>query len=414
MSIFIQEYFGFNEHKRELQSSTEIVESNMSIASIDPNALIVYIEGIHVGPTRNYTRYMEQALKGSIKSWTSPYLKPLILHHNEKDGRIIGRINECYYTTENTKSGTGALVFVTNVPDKEGKEQIEDGRLMTVSIGITGHDVRCSICGHSISSLGECDEHERGNTYDGEICYWDIYSMEGKELSYVIVPSDKYAQNIKIQKVSNKSETNINENLKGVFGLEVTESVKLQEAIKEKDHYKSFYEMAEKKLEDSKAEINSLKESLFNLEEMKKEKEANSIKLKEADQKIMSLQKELLTAENNLKEEKALRENLEKDAIEKNMGAKTSLIENLVLLRKIAGKPEMKTEDLKERTQESICDAIKDLKEELGVKADIMTIKPAINPSLIEDKDDKEIVKDKKKDLKEDSEDLRASFLNLF
>ena len=204
MSIVIREYLGSpmseNDKAYVPFSLKEGLDATTVIAD---DSVMVDIEGIHVGPTRNFTWYTEEALKSSIPTWTKPYERPLILHHNERDGKIIGRVLNAHYTDLNTRSNTGALVFTCNIPDDDGKKGVKDGRLKTVSIGVIAHDVRCSICGHNISEYGEC-EHERGVEYDDKVCYWVIHSMEAKELSYVIVPSDIYAHNVKIYSPQDK------------------------------------------------------------------------------------------------------------------------------------------------------------------------------------------------------------------
>lgn len=389
----IREYLGFSKFDSDskLNDFMHLQEGLSSADPISPDSIMVDIEGLHAGPTRNYTRYMESALKSSIKSWTHPYEKPLIMHHNEKDGKIIGRIKSVHYSDINTRSGTGALVFTANVPDEEGMKQIKDGRLTTVSVGIIGHDVRCSICNHDIASFGMC-EHERGEVYDGEICYWDVYEMEGKELSYVIVPSDIYAKNIRIYKPErNSSQIKESVNLtEGVSALNLTEAEikKLQDDLKT---YKENNEKLEKELKEAKDELKTaqdelkaLKDSDPEIEKIKEEKEGLEQKLKDAQDKLKEAQDKLKDIEGELKEEKALRESLESKAIEQNSETKQALAENYALLRKLAGKPELSIESIQERSQESLIDAIKDLKEEFGGKIDIATIRPVNDPTITE------------------------------
>lgn len=205
MALYIREYVGglvaknITSYKRK--SAKNLSESYSSGCStrVKKGSLMQNIEGIHVGPTRNFTWYTESALLSSISSWTSPYLRPLIMHHNETDGKIIGRIHDAEYVTVDTRSKTPAIKFLCNIPDKEGIEQVQDGRLNTTSIGVIAHDVRCNICGEQVEvdedGLSECG-HIRGEEYKGTTCYWMIHSMEAKELSYVIVPSDIYAHNL--------------------------------------------------------------------------------------------------------------------------------------------------------------------------------------------------------------------------
>lgn len=183
----------------ELIEQIDLTEkkANKAIIRVDPKSIMVDIEGAHSNVlTGNYTQYTPEGLIASISSWTDPYEKPCIMYHNEEDGKIIGRIKAVTYKQTDTRSDTPALLFTVNVPDEEAKQQIEDGRLSTVSIGINATDVRCSICGQNIAE-GKCG-HKRGQHYDDKLCYWIVNEFTGKELSYVITPSDPYAHNVKI------------------------------------------------------------------------------------------------------------------------------------------------------------------------------------------------------------------------
>ena len=264
MAMVIQEYCGDTPG-----ISTSIVEDeNLGVGlnvteadntqPIDPNSINVDVEGIHAFPhaTRNYTRYMPKCLKGSVPSWTNPYNRPLIKHHNEKDGKIIGRVLNADYITKNTFSGTPALLFTVNVPGEEAKNDIKNGTESTVSIGVIAHDVRCSICGQQLAG-GEMCEHERGVTYDGETCYWDIHSMEAKELSYVIVPSDIYANNRKIYAATTKSGEK----------TQITES--LDDSIKKGEQPQMATEDIQKELTEAKAKITTLEATVSELTEAK-------------------------------------------------------------------------------------------------------------------------------------------------
>jgi hypothetical protein len=395
VSIMIREYMGYEGFEVEYNYSgpKHIKEGLHDEEPLSPNSLMVDIEGIHVGPTRNFTRYMKSALQSSEKSWTHPYEKPLIMHHNEKDGRIIGRVKGVRYTEKNTRSGTGALVFTTNVPDKDGMEQVEDGRLQTVSIGIIGHDVRCSSCGHNIAEQGPC-EHERGQIYDGEVCYWDIYEMEGKELSYVIVPSDIYAKNIRIYKPTR--QTHISENLnlqEGVLTLNLTEAeiTKMQEdfrALKESsDTFEATKSALETELQEAKDAATKATSDLETLQ--KTEPEAvTALKSEKATLETtlgdVKAQEDLATATASLSQEKSLRESLETQSIEQNSTTKQVLVENYTLLRKLSGKSNVATETIQERTKESLSDAIKDLKEEMGDLVNLATIQQIADPTITE------------------------------
>ena len=218
MALFIKEFVGENKDNFFSESKNcSVINNGVEIQNsftAAENSLMVEIEGIHGYPysTGNFTRYMPEALR-DVSTWTYPYNRPLILHHNTKDGKVIGRIVnvECI---ESKRSNSPALKFLVNVSDEDAKKAVKDGRLDTVSIGITATDVRCSICGQQISDNNLC-EHERGNIYEvderKEICYWDIHNFTAKEISYVVVPSDIYAKTERFYTVN--SNTQINESL---------------------------------------------------------------------------------------------------------------------------------------------------------------------------------------------------------
>ena len=152
MALEIQEYVGgsFSAELVEddhLLNSMNLTEDDHDNIPIAPNSLMVDVEGIHAFPhaTRNFTRYMPKCLKNSVPTWTHPYNRPLIKHHNEKNGKIIGRILNAEYKTKGTFSNTPALLFTVNVPGEDAKEDILNGTESTVSIGVIAHDVRCRI-----------------------------------------------------------------------------------------------------------------------------------------------------------------------------------------------------------------------------------------------------------------------------
>ena len=451
MSLVIKEYLGNNcikteefKTKNQFKKNNNITESfSKRKDNISNDSLMQLIEGIHVGPTRNYTWYTEEALKGSISSWTQPYEAPLIMHHNETDGKIIGRIKSVNYKEKNTRSGTGALIFTCNVPDKEGKEQILDGRLKTVSIGVLAHDVRCSICNKPIeidSEGNSCCGHERGESYDDEICYWKIFSMEAKELSYVIVPSDIYAHNLETYKAnefkesfSAKSNLQENLNINGGNAMNKNGNNKNGNNKKQSVQTNSIEENGEKstkiieengtentenfaqenkelkvKNEELKNEVTSLKDEITTL---KDDKEKAATELKNLKVEIEKIQIEL-------SQERQLKENIEADLIKKDKEIRKNIEENLNNLRVSLGKPLIAKESLEKRSLESIKDSIADLKnEEKSLKEGLSNITSIEDPTLKTEKIDKKnttSVKEEKTasniNLEEGLQDLLKSF----
>lgn len=429
MAMVIQEYAGSGfsteiVEEENLLQDISLKESDETSSPVDPNSLMVDVEGIHAYPhaTRNFTRYMPKCLKASVASWTTPYLRPLIKHHNEKDGHIIGRIINAEYKARDTFSGTPALLFTVNVPGEDAKADILNGTESTVSIGVIAHDVRCSICGQQLAT-GERCEHERGVSYDGETCYWDIHSMEAKELSYVIVPSDIYAKNRKMYSLAKSGE-----------------QTQISECLDDKTE-KGETRMSEdttKALAEAKAKVSTLEAKVTELSEACKKSETTVAELTEAKGKLEketsslketndALQKELTALKekaSNLeaqrKEDAALREGLETALEEAKVARKGSLIETVQALRKAIGKKEMDAEAIKNRSEESLADTILDLKEELSEadkKNDHAEIAQAANsvssPALAEEAENDPAKNQPLKETAEKRVDLAAGFQDL-
>lgn len=366
MALMIREYTGdkfikTNEIKAPLNLTEATIETNVSDEAIDPNSLMVEIEGIHAYPhaTRNFTRYMPKCLKNSISLWTTPYRRPLIKHHNEENGEIIGRICAAEYKTSKTLSGTPALVFTVNIPGEEAKKDVKNGILSTASIGAMAYDVRCSICGTHLEDGDEC-EHERGREYTvngkKEICYWDVYSIEPKELSYVIVPSDIYAKNTKIYPATNsRNKPIIKEclNNKGVKKMPNNDDL-------------------EKELKEAKDKIAKLEQDIKDLTEAKTNSEDKISELTETNSKLAKQVADLNEAKNKLEEEKQeelhLREGVENALAEAKKETREYMVHTLQAMRQAIGKEALADEMIKNRTVDSIKDSICDLKEEFNLK----------------------------------------------
>ena len=393
MALMINEYTSakFANVNEARLSSLNLQEGGTSTEeSIDPDSLMVEIEGIHAYPhaTRNYTRYMPKCLKNSVSAWTNPYRRPLIKHHNEKDGETIGRICAVEYKTNNTLSGTPALNFTVNIPGEQAKKDVKSGILSTASIGVIAYDVRCSICGTHLENGTECS-HERGQTYtiDGEeqTCYWDIYSIEPKELSYVIVPSDMYAKNIKMHPATqSNTKPVITENNNINTSLNITE----RENLMDKN-----LESMEKDLTEAKKQVDELTEKINDLTEANKDLEDKVTKITESNDKLQEQIKELIEAKSKLAEEKAeeikLKEGAENALAEAKKESRKYMVETLQTMRKSVGKEELDEEIIKNRTEDSIRDSICDLKEEFSLTAKKQSTNKVMpnsvkNPGLVE------------------------------
>lgn len=381
---------------------------------IDPNSIMVEIEGIHAAPfaTRNYTRYTPNCLKKSVASWTNPYRRPLIKHHNEEDGEIIGRICEAKYITKNTRSETPALLFTVNIPGEQAKADVKSGLLETTSIGVIAHSVKCSICGQELAN-GETCEHERGAIYNGETCYWDIHEMEAKELSYVIVPSDMYAKNIDIYPAtaSNSKVKAFAESLNQDLNLTKGDITDMPEDLKVK-------------LQESEAKVTALTQEVTELKEAATQTSEKIAELEKTNSDLTTVKESLEQELEGLKTEKddltqkmteaaQMREGLEAQVAEVKAELKEALVQNFVTMREALGHSDVDIEAVKNRSEESIKDSIsdlsKDFKESLIKKdKDISNLGNTLqNPSLKESEE--------KKDVKEvETVDLKEQFYNIF
>ena len=397
---------GFNQHLDLSEAAGSSV--------IDPNSIMVEIEGIHAAPfaTRNYTRYTPNCLKKSVASWTNPYRRPLIKHHNEEDGEIIGRICEAKYITKNTRSETPALLFTVNIPGEQAKADVKSGLLETTSIGVIAHSVKCSICGQELAN-GETCEHERGAIYNGETCYWDIHEMEAKELSYVIVPSDMYAKNIDIYPAtaSNSKVKAFAESLNQDLNLTKGDITDMPEDLKVK-------------LQESEAKVTALTQEVTELKEAATQTSEKIAELEKTNSDLTTVKESLEQELEGLKTEKddltqkmteaaQMREGLEAQVAEVKAELKEALVQNFVTMREALGHSEVDVEAVKNRSEESIKDSIsdlsKDFKESLIKKdKDISNLGNTLqNPSLKESEE--------KKDVKEvETVDLKEQFYNIF
>ncbi len=184
------------------ESNRQILQE--SAKSSKGRKLIVQMEGIHVGKTANSTFYTEQGLKNGLSSWTHPYNKPVLTHHEQHSGEPIGRILKAEFS-ESTKSGRKGLVFTVEVTDPIAQEKVLDGRYQTVSIGASSNKVSCNICGTDRTQ--EWCEHWKGNTYDGQECHFIVGDTFGEEVSYVNIPADSDAGNVSIESVETGDTT---------------------------------------------------------------------------------------------------------------------------------------------------------------------------------------------------------------
>ena len=346
-------------------------------SAISPDSINVDIEGIHSVVTRNFTYYTPDCLKKSIPYWTSPYEKPVIMHHNDKDGIQIGRVKNVEFL-EKTRAGIPGLLFTCNIGDDAGIKGVKNGTLSTVSLGAIIHKASCSICGQNIASEGEC-EHKRGKYYDDKLCYWIMEEMEPKELSYVIVPSDKYANTIKIYKPKNiNSKESYNEGddepMKDMFkDIDLSmaqpeeQSVQAEEAAKEEDGVE-VPAVEEQPVKEPQQEVEQPKEEEKKDEDAEKEKkdeDADKSKaelldiIKQYKKQVEDLLEDIKYLRSKLDKERGAKESLEIQLLQLQHTNKMHLAEQVCDLRRELGLKEEAMDDLMMLSEESLNSSIK-------------------------------------------------------
>lgn len=162
-----------------------------------PKRYIATINATHAGFVNgNNTWYLEEDMANAISTWTAPFQKPVLTHHEMKRDPI-GRVLSAKYIKMSDSKGynkpKGYIQLTAEVNDMDAVGKIKDKRYNTVSISTDASTATCSICGQDITKKGLC-EHERGKKYDGKKCFWYLGGLKYKEVSYVNAPADEYAE----------------------------------------------------------------------------------------------------------------------------------------------------------------------------------------------------------------------------
>lgn len=168
-------------------------------------SLICEVNATHAGTLINNRIYPPDSMKKGIRTWTSPYKKPVLTNHDDtKDpvGRVIsakylktdkGMTDTDYKPILRESEGYGYQRLTVKITDPEAIKKILDGRYQTVSVRMSTDHCLCSICGTDWSGgEGPC-EHIPGTKYDGKLAYMTTGDLSYRELSFVNIPADEYA-----------------------------------------------------------------------------------------------------------------------------------------------------------------------------------------------------------------------------
>lgn len=422
MAIELKEFCGFvagpSFSLQESHQPVAIKEANNNVAE---DCVLVDVESIHAYPisTRNFTRYTEEALKNSVPYWTQPYERPLIKHHNEKDGKTIGRVIAAEYKDSKYVKNGHALVLTAMIPKEPEASDAQTGLLQTVSIGAISRDVRCSICGQNLAEEGPC-EHERGQVYDGETCYWDVYNIEPKELSYVVVPSDPYAKNIRVytknsvvppKPLHEAADNQVITKLGGKQVLDEKEKEKLEQQIADLNQ-----KVAQLEVEKATAEQNLAAEKKT-VAELNQKIENAMADLQKHKEDIEKASEELAAEKETNETLKQEREAAEQQAIAAQEAYHDLLGQSLNLARKVTGRKELGESVIKERSNESLKDSFMDLLEEYQGVMDVKESpvqEQILNPSLPNLQEKANLPKEKKEKVEDKPVNTHELLENLF
>lgn len=350
--------------------------------------LVVTAEVIHAGTTANYTHYSQHELQASIRSWTYPYLRPVLLHHNSWNGEPIGRVVSARWV-QTGRFGKPCIETVAEITDPDAIEKIKDGRYHTISVGGSAEHIYCSIC-HADITEDWC-EHRRGRDYDGITCEWILGDITWEEWSFVNTPADEFAGLIDYttKQQSKEANTSGSEESNMYAGISIKDSFicekqdnQLQEGGKNV--------AVEEQLKTVKEERDALKEQLSTsentitalteerdqvktqLEEKEKELAESVEKARSFESKVQELEEKLQVLEN---EKAGLAEECQRLAEEHHKHVAEQVVDTKIALGRIVA--EQRDEAIAShmaRTIESLRDALHDLSEE--------KITPATPPKL--------------------------------
>lgn len=214
-----------------------------------PPRLLVTVAATHAGIiTRNNAFYRPDIMKDGISTFISPYQKPVQLHHSDQ-ADPVGRVQNAKYidisnhyvermlefrnryggfnftdakvdaekaidqykwVVENmlpTKDykGLGYGELTLSITDAEAAEKVLDQRYLTVSVGFTTTEARCSECNQDWASEGPCD-HSPGQMYDSVPMSLIPGNFLYDEVSWVNNPADQFTEITEVQ-VTNLMET---------------------------------------------------------------------------------------------------------------------------------------------------------------------------------------------------------------
>jgi hypothetical protein len=187
------------------KSKTEVIMKDAKEEVKGGYSLICEVNATHSGTLINNRIYPPDSMRKGIRTWTSPYKKPVLVNHDDtKDpvGRVIsakylktdrGMTDVDYKPILRESEGYGYQRLTVKITDPEAIKKILDGRYETVSVRMSTDHCTCSICGTDWSGEDGPCEHHPGTKYDGKLAFMTTGDLSYREMSFVNIPADEYA-----------------------------------------------------------------------------------------------------------------------------------------------------------------------------------------------------------------------------
>ena len=264
----------------------------------------VYVIQTHSDMPINNRLYLQEELEKAVNTFTDPFKKPILLHHDDWS-EPIGRVNnQVYYPKASVgeaenyygvkinvpEESTGFVLLECEIMNESIYKKIEDGIYNTVSIGFRAKQLTCNICGADITDIEDYLEHEHqaGKVYDGRTMYVVPHGIVFDEISYVNTPADPYAVTIKLGEKEEISELEfvnyVNDIVKSSIKTQFTDENNVNPVDKAHVNFDNGginMDDKLKQLEDKvvglESKINSLTEFVDSFKQKQKEDFVNSI-----------------------------------------------------------------------------------------------------------------------------------------
>jgi len=223
--------------------------NQQALAGNTTHPLRVHVAATHAGRlTRNKGLYLPDKMRAGVSTWTVPFAKPILVHHdsyNDPVGRVFAAnyvdlsisfkdelkkgkfssqitdstvdafiqgilskkatldfvdrlVNDLVISTDPTYEGLGYIELIIDVTDPTAIQKILDKRYLTGSVGASTDSATCSICQQDwAGDEGPCD-HKLGEMHDGKLCFLVAGNLQYEEWSFVNKPADTLSKVIEI------------------------------------------------------------------------------------------------------------------------------------------------------------------------------------------------------------------------